>query len=148
MIKGFNHVGVSVADLERSIAFYRDVFGLEQACPAFPFGGPNYARIMDLPDPRGRMCVMAGGGLQLELFEFAQPEPAAKDPNHSVADRGLTHFGVDVDDIEAAFARMQAQGVRFHSPVLQFPGGMKAAYGRDPDGNVFELLERCAPPIS
>jgi hypothetical protein len=31
--------------------------------------------------------------------------------------------------------------VRFHSDVKLFPSGMKAAYGRDNDGNVFELLE-------
>jgi catechol 2,3-dioxygenase-like lactoylglutathione lyase family enzyme len=148
MIRGFHHIGVSVADIDRSIAFYRDLFGMEQACPVFPFGGPDYARIMDLADPRGRMCVMAKAGLQLELFEFAQPTPAAQDANYSVADRGLTHFGFEVDDIEAAYARLSAAGVRFHSPVLQFQGGMKAAYGRDPDGNVFELLEKCAAPAA
>jgi predicted enzyme related to lactoylglutathione lyase len=31
--------------------------------------------------------------------------------------------------------------VQFHSSVRQFPSGVRAAYGRDPDGNVFELLE-------
>lgn len=146
MIRGFNHIGVSVADIERSVRFYRDVLGMEQACEVFPFGGPLFEQIMALPQPKGRMCVMAKNGLQIELFEFADPEPAPKDADYPVADHGLTHFGFDVDDIEAAFARLTAAGVRFHSPVLQFPGGMKAAYGRDPDGNVFELLEKCAVP--
>jgi catechol 2,3-dioxygenase-like lactoylglutathione lyase family enzyme len=144
MIKGFHHVGVSVADIDRSIAFYRDLLGMEQACPVFPFEGPLYEQIMALPQPQGRMCVMAKNGLMLELFEFARPEPAPQDPDYPVADRGLTHFGVVVDDIEAAYATLTAAGVRFHAPVLQFPGGMKALYGRDPDGNVFELLEPSA----
>lgn len=144
MLKGFHHVGVSVADIDRSIAFYRDLLGMEQACPVFSFAGPQYAQIMDLAEPEGRMCVMAKAGVQLELFEFARPEPAPQAPDRPVCDRGLTHFGVEVDDIEAAYARLSAAGVRFHAPVLQFPGGMKALYARDPDGNVFELLERCA----
>jgi hypothetical protein len=37
--------------------------------------------------------------------------------------------------------RLRAAGVRFHSPVTTFPSGIKATYGRDPDGNVFEMLE-------
>jgi catechol 2,3-dioxygenase-like lactoylglutathione lyase family enzyme len=141
-VTGFNHVGISVADIDRSIAFYRDVFGMEQACEVFPFGGEQYLQIMALPDPQGRMCMMAKGNLMLELFEFSNPEPPSQDPGRPVSDRGLTHFGVWVEDIEGTFERMKAAGVRFHCPVLRFPGGMKASYGRDPDGNVFELLER------
>lgn len=62
----------------------------------------------------------------------------------SVADHGLTHFGIWVTDIDAVHARLSEAGIRFHSPVIDFPGGMRATYGRDPDGNVFELLERTA----
>lgn len=141
MISGFHHIGVSVSDLDRSIAFYRDVFGMEQAVESFPFGGENYRRIMALPDPHGRMTVMTRGTLALELFEFASPAPKRQDADYPVADHGLTHFGVWVEDIDATFAKMAEAGVRFHCEVLQFQGGMRAAYGRDPDGNVFELLE-------
>lgn len=145
-VMGFHHVGISVSDIARSIAFYRDVFGMAQACEIMPFGGERFERIMALAGASGRLCVMAKGNLMLELFQFDAPMPAAKDPAYPVADHGLTHFGVWVEDIDATFARMQSAGVRFHSPVQQFDGGMRAAYGRDPDGNVFELLERGEPP--
>ena len=46
-----------------------------------------------------------------------------------------------VEDIDATYGKLVGEGVRFHSPVRQFPGGIRAAYGRDPDGNVFELLQ-------
>jgi catechol 2,3-dioxygenase-like lactoylglutathione lyase family enzyme len=131
-----------VANIERSIEFYKELFGMAQACPVFPIGGELYDRVLALEGVQGKMCVMVKGSFHLELFEFAQPQPARKDPDYSVADRGLTHFGVEVTDIEGTYSRMLAAGVRFHSPVTQFPGGMKATYGRDPDGNVFELLER------
>jgi catechol 2,3-dioxygenase-like lactoylglutathione lyase family enzyme len=141
VIKGFNHIGISVRDLDRAIAFYRDLLGLELLTPAFPFAGPMFSQVMGVDDAEGRMCVMRKGSLQLELFEFAHPGPGPKDPSHSVADHGLTHFGIDVDDIDAAYGRLVAAGVRFHCPVQTFPSGMRATYGRDMDGNVFELLE-------
>lgn len=136
----FNHVGISVTDIERSIAFYRDLFGLEQLCEVFPFGGEDYETIMDLPGASGRMCMIGKGNLQLELFEFAGSR--AKDPEYPVSDRGYSHFGFEVDDIAATYEKLKAAKVRIHSPVITFNGGsMKAAYCRDPDGNVFELLE-------
>jgi catechol 2,3-dioxygenase-like lactoylglutathione lyase family enzyme len=136
----FNHVGISVTDIERSITFYRDMLGLEQLCEVFPFGGARYETIMDIPGATGRMCMIGNGDLNLELFEFAGSK--AKDPEYPVSDRGYSHFGVEVDDIAATYEKLRGAGVRLHSPVLTFnQGSMKAAYCRDPDGNVFEILE-------
>ena len=142
MITGVNHIGISVADMARAVAFYRDLLGLEQLCQPFPFDGPLYSQVMGLEDAKGRMCVLRRGGLQLELFEFDQPTPAPKDPDEPVASNGISHFGVDVEDIDETYRRLKAAGVRFHCPVTTFPSGMKATYGRDMDGNVFELLQR------
>lgn len=142
MIKGFHHLAISVTDMARSLAFYQQMFEMEQVCAPFPFSGDKHERVLALPGVVGRMAVLAKDGFFLELFEFDHPQPASKDPNYPVADHGLTHFGVVVENIEATYQKLADAGVRFHSPVTQFPGGMKAAYGRDPDGNVFELLER------
>jgi catechol 2,3-dioxygenase-like lactoylglutathione lyase family enzyme len=136
-----NHIGISVTDLERSIAFYRDMLGMEPLVPSFPFDGPQFRKVMGVPDAEGRMSVVRGGTVQIELFEFSRPESAPKDSNHSVGDHGISHFGIEVADIQETYERLAAAGVRFHCPVETFPGGIKATYGRDPDGNVFELLE-------
>jgi catechol 2,3-dioxygenase-like lactoylglutathione lyase family enzyme len=136
----FNHVGISVTDIERSIAFDRDLFGMEQLCEVFPFGDEQFEAIMDIPGVTGRMCMIGKYDLQLELFEFTRAK--AKDPEYPVSDRGISHFGFEVDDIAETYARLEAAGVRIHCPVITFnQGSMKAAYCRDPDGNVFELLE-------
>lgn len=135
----FSHVGISVIDIDRSIAFYRDMFGMEQLCDVFPFGGEQFETIMDIPGVSGRMCMIGKGTLNLELFEFDGSKP--KDPNYPVSDRGYSHFGVEVDDIAETYEKLKAADVRIHSPVLTFMGGMKAAYCRDPDGNVFEIME-------
>lgn len=138
----FNHVGISVSDIERSIAFYRDMFGMEQLCDVFPFGGEQFDAIMDIEGVQGRMCMIGRNNLQLELFEFSNPAPKAKDPEYPVSDRGYSHFGIDVDDIEETYDRLKAAGARIHSPITTFMGGgMKAIYARDPDGNVFEVME-------
>jgi catechol 2,3-dioxygenase-like lactoylglutathione lyase family enzyme len=139
----FNHVGISVTDLDRSIAFYRDMFGMEPLAPPFDFGGAQFSEIMDIPEVEGRMCMIAKGNVWLELFEFTSPRGAAKDPRYPVSDRGISHFGITVDDIEGTYARLKAAGVPVHGRLQTFSGGgMRAAYCRDPDGNVFEIMQR------
>lgn len=136
----FSHVGISVADLDRSIAFYRDMFGMEPLMDIMPFSGEKFEAIMDIPGVTGRMCMIGKGSTNLELFEFDGSKPM--DPEYPVSDRGISHFGIFVDDIAATYDKLQAAGVRIHTPVITFMGGsMKATYCRDPDGNVFEVLE-------
>ena len=138
----FNHVGISVTDLDRSIAFYREMFGMEPLGDPFPFSGPQVSEIMDIPEVEGRMCMIAGGNLWLELFEFSQPVGKAKDPVYPVSDRGISHFGLTVDDVQATYDKLQAAGVPIHGRLQTFNGGsMRAAYCRDPDGNVFEIMQ-------
>lgn len=137
----FHHVGISVSSLERSIAFYRDKLDMDLMAGPFPLGGPEVGAVTALDNVAVQVCIMRKGNLTLELFEFAHPEPQRQNPDYPVCNHGISHFGVTVADIDATYARLAARGVRFHSTVRQFPGGMRAAYGRDPDGNVFELLE-------
>ena len=105
------------------------------------FHGPVYEQILGLKGVRGRAAVMQKNTLQLELFEFVSPEPKRKDARYPVNDHGLSHFCVEVADIHAIYQRMLGAGVIFHCPPLSFFGQALATYARDPDGNVFELLE-------
>ena len=141
MIKGAHHVAISVTNLERAIAFYTETMDMNILASTFPINGPLLEEVTALPDLDGRMCVVGKGTLIMELFEFKKPQPATKDPNYPLCDRGITHFGIEVTDIDAMYLRLTKAGVKFQSPVRTFPSGVKATYGRDPDGNVFELLE-------
>src|ERR1700712_3312490 len=141
----FHHVGISVTNIDRSIAFYRDMLGMTLAMEPFALSGEMLDMVNGLKGVQVRTCHMMAGGASLELFEYASPDSKPKDPSYSVADRGISHFGVMVTDIEGIYDRCTAAGVIFHCPVQTFPGGMMATYGRDPDGNVFELLERSVP---
>jgi catechol 2,3-dioxygenase-like lactoylglutathione lyase family enzyme len=136
-----NHIGICVVDLERSIEFYRMHLDMQLAYRA-PFSGQPYEEVMALSDVRGHMCVLRNNTVQLELFQFEHPSPSGSPAAETMANRGISHFGIEVDDIDATHRRLVAAGVRCHSPVREFKGGMRAAYVRDPDGNVFELLQR------
>ena len=137
----FNHVGISVSNLEQSMAFYGDLLGMEPMSPPLMLTGEEVEDVTALKHFKARVCMMAKGNLALELFEFEVPVPKSQDPNYPVNNHGITHFGITVEDIDATYGKLVDEGVRFHSPVRQFPGGIRAAYGRDPDGNVFELLQ-------
>lgn len=141
MIRGFNHVGLSVSDLEQSLRFYGDLLGLETRFLG-EFGGPHYERVLGIANAKGRVAVMELGSLRLELFEFSTPNPRPAAIDRPVSDVGLTHFCVEVSDIDAVYLRLAQGGVSFHCPPTDFDGAAKATYGRDPDGNVFELWER------
>lgn len=140
MIEGIVHVGISVSDIERSIAFYRDLFGMEVIVNK-RFSGEVHENIIGLPGTHGRVAILKRGSLQLELFEFENPKPRPMDPNRPACDHGITHFCVQVTDIEGEYARLRAAGVRFHCQPQYYQGKAIATYGRDPDGNLFELLE-------
>ena len=141
MITGINHVGLSVTNLDRSIKFYRDAFHLEVIAEQ-PFSGGLYEQIMGLPGTSGRAALMKNGSLQLELFEFCSPQPKSRERLRSVHEYGISHFCVEVVDIEEEYDRLKRYGVSFHCAPLDFRGEAKATYGRDPDGNIFELWER------
>lgn len=137
----FNHVGISVSNLEQSMAFYGDLLGMEPMSLPLLLTGEEVEDVTALKHFKARVCMMAKGNLALELFEFEVPAPKAQDPDYPVNNHGITHFGITVEDIDETYGKLVGEGVRFHSPVRQFPGGIRAAYGRDPDGNVFELLQ-------
>jgi catechol 2,3-dioxygenase-like lactoylglutathione lyase family enzyme len=145
VIQGLHHVGVSVANLERAIGFYRGVLGMEVVHRGI-FGGELYELVLGLKDVAGKVATLRLGTLEIEVFEFDSPRPRLVEPNRPVCDHGISHFCLHVSDIHGEYARLKAAGVAFHCPPQNFFGKAMATYGRDPDGNVFELLEMTSRP--
>jgi glyoxylase I family protein len=144
MIKGMNHVGLSVSNLERSIEFYGAGLGMELVSQStFETGteAGSYEAILGIQGATGRAAWLRVANIQLELFEFSFPAPKRSEPNRPVCDHGITHFCIEVANIELQYQRLQVAGARFHCPPQKLFGKAMATYGRDPDGNVFELLE-------
>ncbi len=145
MIRRIHHTAISTANLERSVAFYRDVLGFEQILDFdWPEGTANMNATHALDDTAGRVVLMKLGSSMIELFQFETPTPRPVDPDRPLCDHGITHLCLDVVDIDKEYERLSAAGMRFHCAPVQ-NGDARMTYGRDPDGNVIELLEFLNP---
>ena len=139
-----HHTGLTVRDLERSLAFYRDVLGMEVLFEQEKEGG-YLGAIVGYPDAHVRMAHLAfrGDAQRIELFQYVAPEPRGE-PGEP-RDVGITHVCLRVDDVDALAARLRAAGAEFFSdPVLVDTGanaGGKGVYLRDPDGVILELFQ-------
>jgi catechol 2,3-dioxygenase-like lactoylglutathione lyase family enzyme len=141
MIRGIHHTAVSTPDIERSLRFYRDLLGFEVVfASGWEAGTQGADRITGLKDSSARVVMLKAGNAYIELFQYASPTPKAAELLRPVCDHGITHICLDVADIDAEYQRLEQAGVQFHCPP-QGVGALRATYGRDPDGNVFELLE-------
>lgn len=141
MITGIHHTAISTPDLARAIDFYRDLMGFDLIMQhEQPPGDCDQEELMRLPGVSYASAVLRKGHSMIELFEFAAPKPAASDPARPVCDHGITHFCFHVDDLVAEVQRLEAAGMEFHC-VPKYSHGLGYIYGRDPDGNVLELIE-------
>ena len=138
------HTGFTVRDLDRALAFYRDVLGMEVVFEQEKRGG-YLAEIVGYPDAHVRMAHLQfpGGGHRVELFEYLHPTPQG-DPGEP-RDVGITHVCLAVDDIGALFERVVAAGASpLSQPVPVDTGanaGGRGVYVRDPDGVLLELFQ-------
>ncbi len=107
-------VMLGVADLSRSVAFYRDKLGLtvKQEIPGFAF--------------------LDGGGVTLCLSQ-----PLARSTGQGA---GATEIVFSVDDVRAAFEALRGRGVQFTHEPRVVSGPMWAANFEDPDGHKLSVL--------
>ena len=117
----FSFVTVQVADMAASLAFYRDLLGMEVSRRFSP--GPG----MDI-------VFLSQGGMQLELICREGEKKEAGD-NFSL--------GFAVADLDAEIARLTAAGMDC-GPAVQPAPGTRMSFCNDPDGNAVELIEEKA----
>lgn len=146
MIRGIHHFALTVADVDRSIAFYRD-FGLDLVSDR-EVDGDYVERITGVPGAHVRISHLSGFGHNLELLEYKQPPGA--DHARGMQDVGSAHVCFLTDDIDAECDRLRARGVSFRSPgpVTTTSGpnrGGKGIYVEDPDGNAVEIVQLARP---
>ncbi len=138
------HTGFTVEDIERSIAFYRDVLGMtlvrRQTGTA-----PYLATITGFEGVRLEIALLqpADGGSLLELLQYVT-HPAA--PTDRATNRpGNGHLCFKVTDLRAACAELTRRGVRLVSEPAEITAGTHrggwAVYLRDPDGFTIELYQ-------
>lgn len=140
-IDGFAHVGITVSDIERSIAFYGQNFGFEVLGrtvfdEAFFAAAPTLYGLKDTTCP---LAIMAAPcGVQIELFQFVPQLEKEHMPWNRV---GITHIALATDSVLEMCEKLRANGVEFCMEPLQRGDGGYWVFLRDPDGNMIELME-------
>jgi catechol 2,3-dioxygenase-like lactoylglutathione lyase family enzyme len=141
-VSGIHHVGVPVRDIQASLAWYREIFGIE---PLFVVEseGPDVSAAVQLPDARITAALLPVGNTILELLQYH--EPVGADFGLRNCDVGAIHIALQVEDIAEAHAALVARDADFSCPPTLIPegdlAGYRFAYFRDPDGIQFELFQ-------
>lgn len=129
---GFDHVGLSVADLEAAEAFYTTAFGFARQL-AFELS----------PHPIRGVMLTHPGGFRLELFEHSASVPGlqATTPIEAHATRGYNHFALRCAHIDGLWERAIEAGASAVMPPADSPEpGVRFAFLADPEGNLLELV--------
>jgi glyoxylase I family protein len=117
---GLHHASLLVADLERALAFYRDVLGMcvSEARPDLGYPG----------------AWLETGNQQVHLLRLPNLDPVTGRPGHGGRDR---HVALLIRDLDVLRQRLEAGGVVY----TRSKSGRRALFCRDPDGNALEFIE-------
>jgi catechol 2,3-dioxygenase-like lactoylglutathione lyase family enzyme len=137
-----HHVGITVRDLEESLAWYERMFDVEREFVAHG-SGPDLSVAVGVPDAELSFAFLRFGSCVVELLCYDNPREDSYE--RSNADVGSAHVCIDVPDLAAAYAALVEKGAEFLAPPLHIDDGPLAgcsfAYFRDPNGVTLELFE-------
>ena len=129
MLIGFEHIGITSRDLDRTIAFYCGLLG--------------FRLVLRKPQASGELAFLDAGDGMLEVFAPATDiAPARDDP---ADEAGMRHLTLAVSNVDTMVSQLEAAGVE----ILERPRNAhntelikRVAFLRDPDGIIVELIER------
>jgi catechol 2,3-dioxygenase-like lactoylglutathione lyase family enzyme len=149
VLYGVWHFSFTVADIDRSIAFYRDLLGFELV-HVQEQANEYTSRLVGYPDAHLRVAQFAVPGQprgvsthDLELVEYVSPR--GERGSIEICNPGAAHLAMTVGDIHERYERLVAAGVPFVSPPNAITAGVNeggwTCYFRDPDEIVLELAQ-------
>jgi diaminopimelate decarboxylase len=141
-----DHVSVTCASIDRSLAFYRDGLGLVVSRRGAETD-ERIGAVVGLPGARLRFAELTlGDGRLLELLEYESPTGRALRPQPN--DAGAAHLALAVGDLDGALRRLRDHGFPSRSAPVTLHDheepwtNATLAYVHDPDGFVIELIHR------
>lgn len=140
-----HHTVFIVSDFERSVAFYSKLFGKEPTMRAEVQDYPQFDAFVQAQHAHALVAFFELANAAFEIIQFINPQESVEQV--SVHRPGSKHFCLAVDDADAIYQALKAEGYNFISAPCHFSpaqgalDGIVAAYFLDPDGNVIEIVE-------
>ena len=148
MVERIYHVGLTVSDLDRSIAFYRDILGLEFQGEIF-MDGEETDRLFRMKDTKARVAYLNGSKAieapPIELIQFVDNK--VKKVKGNLFTTSISEVCFYTDDIERVYNSLIENHVECLSEPQYFDfradgfGKSRAFYFRDPDGIILEMMQ-------
>jgi catechol 2,3-dioxygenase-like lactoylglutathione lyase family enzyme len=134
---GMHHMGLTVSDLDRSVAFYTR-FGFDVTA-RIEEEGEEVEHGVGVAGAKLRVALLESENSRLELIQYLNPGDGPKPlPNNGT---GAAHLCVEVADVDRAYEELRAAGIDFFSEPVTHESGIRWVYCRDPDGITTELLQ-------
>jgi len=148
-VVGFTHIGICVADPERSRRFYQDVLGFEPVSELEIDGYPT-SKLMELDEVELRCLFLERDGVRIELMHQHVPGVLGSAEATPMNQRGFTHFALRIDDFERTLkAIIEAGGQLIEATRIVEPGfRSKVICALDPDGVRIELVAGDGDPFA
>jgi catechol 2,3-dioxygenase-like lactoylglutathione lyase family enzyme len=141
-IKRFDHVGITVADLDTVTAFF-EMLGLEVEGRMF-VEGEFLDTVIGIPDSRTEIVMLRppDDGTRLELSSFVRPDHVPGSPAPMANELGLRNVAFEVEDLQAGVDAVASDGYEVLGAISEYEGAWKMAYVRGPEGIIVSLAER------
>jgi catechol 2,3-dioxygenase-like lactoylglutathione lyase family enzyme len=145
-LQRIHHLGLTVADIDRSIAFYRDVLGMKLIGRRPSVQTDYVAQQTGYADVELNVAsfqVHADSPQTLEVVQYMNHvgDPCGAKTNQA----GSSHLCLLVDDFESCYNALREAGVRFKSAPVEITAGPNQGglviYFFDPDGYTLELFQ-------
>ncbi len=148
MITSILHIGLTVTDIDRSIAFYRDTLGLSFQ-GEITMEGEATEKLFGKPHCRARVAYLNGSNHievpPVELIQFTSEKAQTK--KSDLFSTSISELCFLTDNLWREYQRLRELGVEFLSEPQDFDfttdgfGKSRAVYFKDPDGIILELME-------
>jgi catechol 2,3-dioxygenase-like lactoylglutathione lyase family enzyme len=146
LVTAVGTIGITVSDLDLSVAFYRDVLSFSVASET-EASGPPVEQLEGVFGAHVRSARLQLGSEAIVLTQYLAPRGRPVPADMRSNDRAFQHIAIVVSDMERAYRHLREHGIRHISNEPQTlpawnknAGGIKAFYFADPDDHALELI--------
>ncbi|MCW2528519.1 MAG: glyoxalase [Pseudonocardiales bacterium] len=144
-LQRFDHIGITVADLDAMTAFFVGLGFEVEGSPMF-VEGDFLDTVIGIPDSRTEIVMLRppDGGTRLELSSFIRPDHKPGSPTAMANELALRNIAFEVGDFQSVVDRLTADGYGLIGDIGQYEQVWRMAYVRGPEGIIVSLAARIA----